>query len=66
MHFLDSSNFSKFKLMKGFKNVVKDVPIPLEDLEREYCRLADQEYPIKEMPFARSWMLFRVSDLCAR
>ncbi|KAH9834079.1 kinase-like domain-containing protein [Rhodofomes roseus] len=45
----------------GFKNVVKDVPISLEDLEREYCRLTSQPYPIKEMVFARSWMLFRLA-----
>jgi len=37
------------------------VPIPLEVLEREYCRLTNQEYPIQEMSFARSWMLFRLS-----
>ncbi|KAH9919375.1 APH-domain-containing protein [Fomitopsis serialis] len=44
----------------GFKNV-NDGPISLEVLEREYCRLAAQPYPIKEMVFARSWMLFRLA-----
>ncbi|PPQ80000.1 hypothetical protein CVT26_004404 [Gymnopilus dilepis] len=48
-------------LLKGFKNVTEDVPIPLEDLEREYCRLMKQPYPIREMVFVRSWMLFRLS-----
>ncbi|KDQ52817.1 hypothetical protein JAAARDRAFT_197893 [Jaapia argillacea MUCL 33604] len=48
-------------LLKGFKNVADDVPIPLEDLEREYCLRTNQPYPIVEMPFARSWMLFRLS-----
>lgn len=47
--------------MVGFKNQSKDVPIALEVLEREYCRLTKQPYPIPEMIFARSWMLFRVS-----
>jgi aminoglycoside phosphotransferase (APT) family kinase protein len=60
-HFPDDSNFASFKQIKGFKGATKDVPIPLEDLEREYCRLTNQEYPIKEMTFARSWMLFRLS-----
>lgn len=47
----------------GFKNTTENIPIALEDLEREYCRLAKQPYPIKEMVFARSWMLFRVCFL---
>ena len=47
--------------MTGFKNTTVDVPIPLEDLEKEYCRLTSQPYPIPEMVFVRSWMLFRVS-----
>ena len=50
-----------FGLLKAFKNTTKDVPVPLEDLEREYCRLTKQAYPIQEMIFVRSWMLFRVS-----
>lgn len=48
-------------LLVGFKNQTKDVPVPLEDLEREYCRITKQSYPITEMVFARSWMLFRLS-----
>jgi hypothetical protein len=47
-------------LVRGFKNAKKDVPIELEALEREYCRLMNQPYPITEMVFVRSWMLFRV------
>jgi len=47
--------------LRGFKNSSDDVPIPLEDLEREYCRLVNQPYPITEMVFVRSWMLFRLS-----
>ncbi|TFK23135.1 APH-domain-containing protein [Coprinopsis marcescibilis] len=49
--------------MRGFKNSRNpdEVPIPLEDLEREYCRLTNQPYPITEMVFVRSWMLFRLS-----
>ncbi|KAH6914018.1 protein kinase subdomain-containing protein PKL/CAK/ACAD [Coprinopsis sp. MPI-PUGE-AT-0042] len=47
--------------MRGFKGTTEDVPIPLEDLEREYCRLMKLDYPIKEMVFVRSWMLFRLA-----
>ena len=49
-------NFS----IRGFRNANVDVPIPLEDLEREYCHLTKQAYPIPEMIFVRSWMFFRV------
>jgi aminoglycoside phosphotransferase (APT) family kinase protein len=51
----------KVLVIKGFKNSKKDVPIPLEDLEREYCSLTNQPYPIPEMVFVRSWMLFRLA-----
>ncbi|KAF8549965.1 APH-domain-containing protein [Imleria badia] len=50
-----------YNLLKAFKNTTKDVPIPLEDLEREYCHLINQAYPIEEMVFVRSWMLFRLA-----
>jgi aminoglycoside phosphotransferase (APT) family kinase protein len=46
--------------MRGYKGTSKNVPITLEDLEQEYCRLTSQIYPIREMVFVRSWMLFRV------
>lgn len=49
-------------LMIGFKNT-GGAPASLEELEREYCRLTRQPYPIFEMVFARSWMLFRVGRL---
>ena len=52
-------SLQKSRLLKGFKGDT-NVPISLEELEREYCHLTKSEYPIKEMPFARSWMLFRV------
>lgn len=52
----------EFSLIRGFKNAPRDqVPISLEELEREYCSLTGQQYPIVEMVFVRSWMLFRVS-----
>ena len=35
-------------------------PADVEELLREYCRLTKQPYPIPELVFARSWMLFRV------
>ncbi|CDO68835.1 hypothetical protein BN946_scf184805.g44 [Trametes cinnabarina] len=34
-------------------------PISLDELEREYCLVTRQTYPMPEMVFARSWMLFR-------
>ena len=46
--------------MGGFRNANVDVPISLEDLEREYCHITKQAYPIPEMVYVRSWMLFRV------
>ena len=56
----DMPEYSKAFTMRGF-NDAKDAPISLQDMEREYCRLMNLPYPIKEMVFARSWMLFRVS-----
>ncbi|KAI0688168.1 APH-domain-containing protein [Cerioporus squamosus] len=46
-------------LSAAFKNNDAEAPISLEELEREYCRITNQPYPIPEMVFARSWMLFR-------
>ncbi|KZT21077.1 kinase-like protein [Neolentinus lepideus HHB14362 ss-1] len=47
--------------LQGFKNQTEDVPIELETMEKEYCRLTHSPYPITEMVFANSWMLFRLS-----
>jgi len=47
--------------LRGYKNTTVDVPIPLEDLEREYCKLGKLPYPMPEMTFVRSWMFFRLS-----
>jgi len=63
MQFRGDPTLEGYTLINGFKGASKDVPIPLEDLEREYCRLTAMDYPITEMIFARSWMLFRVSVL---
>ncbi|KAG9312189.1 protein kinase subdomain-containing protein PKL/CAK/ACAD [Chiua virens] len=60
-HLPDDPQLRNYDLLKAFKNTTKDVPIPLQDLEREYCRLTNQAYPIKEMTFVRSWMLFRLA-----
>ncbi|KAJ7797703.1 kinase-like domain-containing protein [Mycena olivaceomarginata] len=49
-------------VMSGsFKGAPERQPIALEDLEREYCRLTNYPYPITEMVFARSWMMFRLA-----
>ena len=44
----------------GFKNT-DTAPCELEPLLQEYCKLTNQPYPIPEMVFANSWMLFRAS-----
>jgi hypothetical protein len=59
-HIPDDPVFASSNLLKGFKNAEKPAPIELEALEREYCYLTGQSYPIVEMVFVRSWMLFRV------
>ncbi|KAG6815606.1 hypothetical protein H0H87_012986 [Tephrocybe sp. NHM501043] len=46
--------------LRGYKGAATDAPIPVEDLEREYCRLTNQPYPIPEMVFVRSWTLFKL------
>ncbi|KAI0827964.1 kinase-like protein [Trametes gibbosa] len=46
-------------LAVAFKNNTAEAPIALDALEREYCRVTHQPYPIPEMVFARSWILFR-------
>ncbi|KAJ8520188.1 hypothetical protein ONZ45_g2948 [Pleurotus djamor] len=48
-------------LLNAFKNNKEAEPIALEDIEREYCRLSNLVYPIPDMPFVRSWMLFRLA-----
>ncbi|EGN92738.1 hypothetical protein SERLA73DRAFT_98766 [Serpula lacrymans var. lacrymans S7.3] len=53
--------YSQYKLIKGFRNTTFEVPVQLDVIEREYCRLTNQPYPITEMVFARSWMLFRLA-----
>ncbi|KAH7928691.1 APH-domain-containing protein [Leucogyrophana mollusca] len=60
-HIPKDSILTQFTIIKAFKNATKNVPVPLEDLEREYCRLTNQPYPITEMVFVRSWMLFRLA-----
>ncbi|KAG6850875.1 hypothetical protein H0H93_007493 [Arthromyces matolae] len=37
--------------LRGYKGEVNDVPIALEELEKEYCRLTNQPYPIPDMVF---------------
>ena len=48
------------KPLPGYKNT-DYTPCEVELLHREYCTLTNQPYPIPEMVFASSWMLFRVS-----
>ncbi|KAK2463098.1 hypothetical protein APHAL10511_004753 [Amanita phalloides] len=48
----------------GFKGSSQDVPIALEELEREYCRLTRQPYPIEGIIFVRSWTVFRLAVIC--
>lgn len=44
----------------GFVNADFEVPVTREALEREYSKCTNQPYPIHDIAFARSWMLFRV------
>ncbi|KAI0034874.1 kinase-like domain-containing protein [Vararia minispora EC-137] len=46
---------------KGYKNSTEDSPISLRDIEQEYSRLMGLSYPIDDMIFVRSWMLFRLA-----
>jgi hypothetical protein len=55
----DNAIFTNWQQIQPFKNV-KDIPIEVEDLEKEYCRLMHLSYPIEDITFVRSWMLFRV------
>jgi len=48
------------QFLMSFKNE-PEVPITLEEMDRTYCQLMKLEYPLTEMLFIRSWMLFRVS-----
>ncbi|KAI0260136.1 kinase-like domain-containing protein [Gloeopeniophorella convolvens] len=48
-------------IIVGFKGNLSAQPLTLEELEREYCRVTQQPYPIVEMGFARSWMLTRLA-----
>jgi hypothetical protein len=49
-------------LVAAFKGAnSSEIPGEYEDLEKEFCRLTGWPYPIEEMVFVRSWMLFRVN-----
>jgi len=50
--------------IRGFKNTSHDMPITLEELEQEYCRLTCRPYPIDDMTFVRSWTVFRLAVIC--
>ncbi|KAG8911227.1 hypothetical protein FRC00_006851 [Tulasnella sp. 408] len=53
---------AKIPLLIGFKNAPQaDVPITLDELYREYCKLTGWGYPLVEMPFVSSWMLLRLA-----
>lgn len=53
---------AQFPLLIGFKNAPQaEIPITLDELYREYCRLTAWSYPLAEMPFVSSWMLLRAS-----
>jgi len=46
--------------LKGIKGTPFDqVPVKLEDLQREYCKVSGLSYPIEGADYATSWMLFR-------
>jgi hypothetical protein len=50
---------------EGFRGSPPDtVPLTDEEVLREYCRVTKIPYPIEEMTFVRSWMIFRVRKHC--
>ncbi|KAF5380575.1 hypothetical protein D9615_004657 [Tricholomella constricta] len=60
---VDMENIPKdvpFKL-QGYRGAATDAPIAVEELEKEYCRLTNQPYPIPGMTFVRSWTLFKLA-----
>jgi hypothetical protein len=47
--------------LKGLKGTPYDqLPVTLEDLQREYCKVSGLPYPIDGADYATSWMFFRV------
>jgi len=49
---------------KGVKGIPYDqLPVTLEDLQREYCKVSGLSYPIHGADYATSWMFFRASLL---
>lgn len=49
-------------LSTGFVGVPRaEIPISLEEVEREYRLAASQSLPASDFLFVRSWMVFRVS-----
>jgi hypothetical protein len=49
---------------EGFRGAApEDVPLTAEEVTREYCRVMNVPYPILEMTFVRSWMIFRVRKI---
>jgi hypothetical protein len=47
--------------VKGLKGLTYDqLPVTLEDLQREYCKVSGLSYPIEGADYATSWMFFRV------
>jgi hypothetical protein len=55
------ADIAALSFVRGFKNAVPAPVISYPELEQEYCRLMGLPYPVKEMPYVQSWMLFRVS-----
>jgi hypothetical protein len=46
--------------LKGVKGVPYDqLPVTLEDLQREYCKVSGLSYPVEGAAYATSWMFFR-------
>jgi hypothetical protein len=49
------------KGLKGVRGIPYDqLPVTLEDLQREYCKVSRLSYPLEGATYATSWMLFRV------
>ncbi|KAG8860095.1 hypothetical protein FRB96_004118 [Tulasnella sp. 330] len=53
---------SDYPLLVGFKGAPEGQQVvTLDELHREYCKMTGFKYPLVEMPYVSSWMVFRLA-----
>ncbi|KAG8995060.1 hypothetical protein FRB93_001250 [Tulasnella sp. JGI-2019a] len=53
---------ARFPILVGFKNAPpEEQVVTLDELHREYCGITGFKYPLVEMPYVSSWMVFRLA-----